>query len=244
MLIKIKDYESLVKYKDHQYINDSNGLYKNDPDTIYINIWLAKKTEVEICTILDIISTLNNITEIHLRGIPNDIFTELDFNFMAELPNIEQLVVNNLNNYCKSSFIWNNIQVIACENYIFNGDIHKECTTIKFLRIPDDFDSGYIDELSAKLNNLHSDVEILIITFKFGFYQDEIEMIANQITILKLINNLPIGLQLLKIVLDQKTMVLVEITNYNTLILQELEKIKRPFGCKSIVKFKNGQYEF
>ena len=87
-------------------------------------------------------------------------------------------------------------------------------------------------------------MEILIITFKFGFYQDEIEMIANQITILKLINNLPIGLQLLKIVLDQKTMVLVEITNYNTLILQELEKIKRPFGCKSIVKFKNGEYEF
>ena len=86
MLIKIKDYESLVKYKDHTDINDSNGLYKNELDTIYINIWLAKKTEVEICTILNIISTLNNITRIYLRGIPNDIFNKLDFNFMSELP--------------------------------------------------------------------------------------------------------------------------------------------------------------
>jgi hypothetical protein len=54
---------------------------------------------------------------------------------MAELPYIEQLVVNNFNNYWKSNYIWNNTQAIVCENYILG--IHEDCKIVKFLGIPE-----------------------------------------------------------------------------------------------------------
>lgn len=190
MLVKITDYQQLLNYKN------TESKYSIE---ICIQIFCNTNTKNEIIEMIDKIMTLKNIIRLTLAHISNEFLNELNFNCFASLPNIEYIAISNKLN----SFIYENTQIIAC-NKFKNIQINNECHTITFLNISEGYQKEDIDEFIKYMFYLPSSLKTFLVAFRYCTYSSDESTLTKELEFIELINNLPVSLELIKIILMKK----------------------------------------